>query len=100
MANKGFLDTDGIENIMEKGEIPHFEQFHLFPQCFPKALFFIVLKCVYMEERANDSSRARKFDIAQAKDRVRVRCKSFVNTSTNTIDYSKIFLLLYTDLEL
>ena len=33
-----------MENIAEKGEIAQFEQFHLFPQCFPKAFFFDVLK--------------------------------------------------------
>ena len=44
-------DTDSIENIVEKGEIAHFEQFHLFPQCFPKAFFFNVLKWVYMKQR-------------------------------------------------
>ena len=48
MAIKGFKDTQSIENILEKGEIAHFEQFHLFPQFFP--YFFIVLKWVYMEE--------------------------------------------------
>ena len=32
---------------MEKGEIAHFEQFHLFTQCFSKAYFFDVLTCVY-----------------------------------------------------
>ena len=30
---------------MGKGEIGHFEQFHLFPLCFPKAFF---LQCVTM----------------------------------------------------
>ena len=35
-------DFDCIENIVEKGEIAHFEQFHLFLQCFPKAFFFNV----------------------------------------------------------
>ena len=42
-----------MENIVENGEIEHFEQFHLIPQCFPKANFFNVLKCVYryIEER-------------------------------------------------
>ena len=30
---------------MEKGEIAHFEQFHLFPLCFLKAFF---LQCVKM----------------------------------------------------
>ena len=44
-----------MENIVEKGEIAHFEQFHLFPQCFPKAFFFSVLKPVCMEERAKDT---------------------------------------------
>ena len=59
MAIKGFLDTDYtenidyienkdyidyVENIVEKGEIAHFEQFHLFPQCSPKAFFLNVLK--------------------------------------------------------
>ena len=41
---KGFCDTDRIENRVEKSEIAHFEQFHLFRQCFPKAFFFNVLK--------------------------------------------------------
>ena len=36
---------------MEKGEIAHFEQFHLFPQCFPKTFSFDVLKWVYVEEK-------------------------------------------------
>ena len=34
-----------MEDIVEKGEIAHFEQFHLFPQCFPKDFFF---HCVRM----------------------------------------------------
>ena len=50
---EGFKDTDCIENIVGKGEIAHFEQFHLFPQCFPKDRFFNLLKWVYMEERLN-----------------------------------------------
>ena len=29
---------------MEKSEIAQLEQFHLFPQCFPEASFFSVLK--------------------------------------------------------
>ena len=33
-----------MENIVEKDEIAHSEQFQLFPQCFPKAFFFSVLK--------------------------------------------------------
>ena len=42
------------QKIVEKGEIAQNEQFHLFPQCFPKAFFFSVLKCVHMEERVSD----------------------------------------------
>ena len=44
VAIKGFYDTDYMENIVEKGEIAHFEQFHLFSQCFPEAFFFYVLQ--------------------------------------------------------
>ena len=39
-----YLDTDCKENIVQKSEIAHFEQFHLFPRCFPKAF----LQCVKM----------------------------------------------------
>ena len=31
-------------NIVDKGKIAHFEQFHLFPRCSPEAFFFNVLK--------------------------------------------------------
>ena len=56
MAIKVFLDTDCTENIVEKGEIAHFEQFHLLPQCFPNVFFsFNVLERVFMEERVNAS---------------------------------------------
>ena len=40
---------------MEKSEIAHSEQFHLFPQFFPKTFFFNVLKWVYMEVRVSPS---------------------------------------------
>ena len=53
VAIKGSWDTDCIENIVEKGEIAHFEQFHLFLQCLLKAFFFNVLKWVYMKEWVN-----------------------------------------------
>ena len=42
-----------MANIVEKGEIAHFEQFHLFLQFFLKAFFFNVLKSVNEEERVN-----------------------------------------------
>ena len=57
VAIKGFQDTDCIENIVEKGEIAHFEQFHLLPQCFPKVYFFDVLKWVYTEEKVKIFSK-------------------------------------------
>ena len=50
VAIKGFLETDCIENIVGKGEIAHFEQFHLFPRCFPKTFFFNVLEWVYVRD--------------------------------------------------
>ena len=33
---KGFWQTDCLENIVDKGEIAHFEQFHLFHNVFLK----------------------------------------------------------------
>ena len=47
VAIKGFYDTDCIENIVEKGEIARFEQFHLFTQCFLK-LFSTVCQNEYI----------------------------------------------------
>ena len=45
VAIKQFLDTDCIENIVQKGDIAHFEQFHLFPQMFSYFFFFFSSKC-------------------------------------------------------
>ena len=47
---KGFYDTGCMENNVGKGEIGHFEQFHLFHKIFPRILLHRV-KWVYMEER-------------------------------------------------
>ena len=41
-----------MENIVEKGEIAHFEQFHPFPQCFPKTS----LQCVKMSKYGGKGS--------------------------------------------
>ena len=57
---KEFSDTDYIENIMEKGKIAHFEQFHLFPQCFLRDFFFNVLNWVYMEESVKFASLSHR----------------------------------------
>ena len=56
VAIKGFEYTDCSENIVEKGEIAHFEQFHLFQQSFLIAFFFNLSKWVYTEERVNTAS--------------------------------------------
>ena len=48
---KDFKKQIAWKTLWEKGEIAHFEQFHLFLQCFPKAYYFGVLKWLYMEER-------------------------------------------------
>ena len=50
-----------MENIVEKREIAHFEQFHLFPQCFLKAFFFNVLKLVHIEEAVKSLLHDRNF---------------------------------------
>ena len=46
-----------MENIVEKGEIAHFDQFHLFLQYLPEAFFFFfnLLEWVYMEERVHSA---------------------------------------------
>ena len=54
---KDFKIQIAKKNIVEKGEIAHFEQFHLFPQCFPKGFLFNVLKLVHMEKRVKGSLR-------------------------------------------
>ena len=41
---KGFKDTDCIENIVEKGEIAHFEQFHIFSAMFSQSFFLLCVK--------------------------------------------------------
>ena len=44
-----------MENIVGKGEIAHFEQFQLFPQCFPKAFFVQCVKTsIYGEKGQRD----------------------------------------------
>ena len=44
-----------------------FEQFHLFPQFFPKGLFFNVLKRVYMEERVNSLTNNKILGVSKLK---------------------------------
>ena len=42
-----------MENIVEKNEVTYFEHLHLFPQYFPKSVFFNVSKLVYTGETVN-----------------------------------------------
>ena len=35
------------KTLWKNGEIAHFEQFHLFPQCFPKAFFQCFKMSIY-----------------------------------------------------
>ena len=41
--------SDWVENIVGKGEIAHYKQFLLFPQCFQKLSAVDASKWVYME---------------------------------------------------
>ena len=45
-----------VENTVGKGEIAHYEQFLLFPQCFQKACFPGASKGVIVWECVNDSN--------------------------------------------
>ena len=40
----GIKFSDSVENIVEKEEIPPYEQFLLFPQCFQKLFVVDALK--------------------------------------------------------
>ena len=42
--------SDWVENIVRKGEIAHYEQFLLFPQCFQKLL---MRQNVYLRNKAS-----------------------------------------------
>ena len=42
-----------FNDLDKEAFLKHFQQFRVFPQCFPKAFFLNVLKLVYMEERVN-----------------------------------------------
>ena len=72
-----------MENIVKKGEIAHFEQFHLFSQCFPKVFF--PSKCIYMEERVNPLPNDRILD--------QPRWKEFADDKVNGMEKKKIFVL-------
>ena len=45
--------SKGVENTVGKGEIAHYEQFLLFPQCFQKACFLGASKGVIVWEWVN-----------------------------------------------
>ena len=47
----GIEFSDWVENIVGKEEIARYEQFFLFPQCFPMLSVVDVLKWLSMEER-------------------------------------------------
>ena len=64
---KDFKIQIAWKTLWKKGEIAHFEQFHLFPHCFPKAFFFCMIKLVYMEERVNTSPNAKTLDVTKFK---------------------------------
>ena len=44
----GIQVSDGVENIVGKEEIAHYEQFLLFPHCFQKLSVVVTLKRVSM----------------------------------------------------
>ena len=48
-----------VENTVGKGEIAHYEQFLLFPQCFQKACFPEASKGVIVWEWVNTTSTAK-----------------------------------------
>ena len=53
------------ENTVGKGEIAHYEQFLLFPQCFQKACFPGASKGVTVWEWANSTSQSKNLTTLQ-----------------------------------
>ena len=51
-----------VENTVGKGEIAHYEQFLLFPQCFQKACFPGASKGVTVWEWVNSSTEVPSFN--------------------------------------
>ena len=52
----GMQLSDWVENMVGKGEIAHYEQFHLFRQCFQKLSVVDASKWVSVELRVNFES--------------------------------------------
>ena len=60
MANKGFQDTDYLENIVGKGEIAHFEHFTFLRNVFQRLFLCCVKMSIYMEQRVKALVRIMK----------------------------------------
>ena len=53
--------SNHVENTVGKGEIAHYEQFLLFPQCFQKACFPVASKGVIVWEWVNSLLNGKTF---------------------------------------
>ena len=56
-----------VENTVGKGEIAHYEQFLLFPQCFQKACFPEASKGVIVWELVNQLTDDKTVDLSKLK---------------------------------
>ena len=56
-----------VENTVGEGEITHYEQFLLFPQCFQKACFRAVSKGVIVWEWVNSLPDNKILDLSELK---------------------------------
>ena len=61
MDENGRKLSKGVENTVGKGEIAHYEQFFLFPQCFQKACFPGASKGVIVWEWINPFPNKSRF---------------------------------------
>ena len=72
---------------MEKGEIALFQQFHLFPKCFPKVFFFFsVLMSIYGGNGLKKNSYFRATCISQSVENVDVAFVKGANERINKLE--------------
>ena len=90
-----------VENTVGKGEIAHYEQFLLYPQCFQKACFPGASKGVIVWEWVNLTGHFHPFDTPRLSilmdkpyiDRCKIKTHLFPQTRLIDLQLSFFFLL-------
>ena len=78
-----------VENIVGKGEIAHYEQFLLFPQCFQKARFPGASKGVIVWEWVNFLPNNNILILSELKDETRCVCETLLPPKMASLFFEK-----------